>query len=448
MKFLIKTYGCQMNERDSEAVCALLLKRGHVSAAGEEDADVVIVNTCSVRGKAEDKAVGKLGLLVAEKDSFRSRRVGIMGCMVQRMKEKVFEKIPGLDFAVGTHRLAGLPAVLDRVMEGEGGVLEAGEGEEDWEALSGHAPAESGVSSFVNILLGCNRRCAYCVVPFVRGAEWSRPASRVIEEARQLIASGTREITLLGQSVMSYGRSNAVWSDEYVSPRGFREPFTRLLEAMNDLEGIRRIRFTSGHPSGCTDELARAMAELPAVCENLHLPLQSGSDRILGMMKRGYTADDYRRAVQKLKTAVSGMTFTTDIIIGFPTETAEDFEKTRQLMEEIQFDNAFIFKYSPRPGTSAAEWKDDVSSEEKARRNQVLLVDQDRHGTANNERLIGRDVEVLVEGVSLRNDSRWSGRTRTRMMVVFPPVDGVKPGMLVRVRVNRVMPQTLYGDVV
>jgi len=447
MKFLIKTYGCQMNERDAEAAAALLLAHGHERAAGEADADLIIVNTCSVRDKAENKALGKLHLMASSKRERPGRLVGVMGCMVQRMKETVFQKVPGLDFAVGTHQLASLPQVLDRVRQTHAPVLEAGESGPERDALTGHVVAAPGVSSFVNILLGCNRRCAYCVVPLVRGSEWSRPAAEIVDEVKQLAASGIREVTLLGQSVMAYGQLQPVWPDHYVSPRGFREPLTRLLEAVNDVEGIRRIRFTSGHPSGCTAELARAMADLPAVCEHLHLPLQSGSDRILGLMKRGYTADDYRRAAARLRAAMPDMAFTTDIIVGFPTETEEDFEKTRQLMEEIQFDNSFIFKYSPRPGTPAAAWTDDVSADEKARRNQVLLVDQDRHGMARNSRQIGRDVDVLVEGVSLRSQSRWAGRTRANMTIVFQPKTDVNPGALVRIRVTRVMPQTLYGDV-
>ena len=448
MKFLIKTYGCQMNERDSESVAALLLAHGHEAASLETEADVIIVNTCSVRAKAEHKALGKLGLLVAGKREFPGRRVGVMGCMAQRMKEAAFRKVPGLDFAVGTHRLANVPGILERVMKNGGPVLDAGEGEEQWEALAGHVATGSGVSRFVNILFGCSRRCSYCVVPAVRGEEWSRPAAAVMAEVKRLADSGVREITLLGQSVMSYGRAQAVWADGPVSRRGFQEPFARLLEAVNDVEGIRRIRFTSGHPSGCTDELARAMKELPAVCEHLHLPLQSGSDRILGLMRRGYAADDYRRAVERLRAAVPGMAFTTDIIVGFPTETADDFEKTRQLMEEIRFDNAFVFKYSPRPGTPAAEWSDDVPADEKARRNQVLLADLDRRAMVRHQALIGREVEVLVEGTSLRNESRWAGKTRTNMTAVFEPVDGLAPGALVRIRLTRATPQTFYGDII
>jgi tRNA-2-methylthio-N6-dimethylallyladenosine synthase len=355
--------------------------------------------------------------------------------------------VPGLDFAVGTHQLATLPQVLDRVRQTNAPVLEADENGPERDASAAHVLEAPGVSRFVTILLGCNRQCAYCVVPVVRGSEWSRPAAEVVEEVKRLAAAGIGEVTLLGQSVMAYGQIQPVWPDGVVSPRGFREPLARLLEAVNGVEGIRRIRFTSGHPSGCTAELARAMGELPAVCEHLHLPLQSGSDRILGLMNRGYTADDYRRAVERLRTAVPDMAFTTDIIVGFPTETPEDFEKTRQLMEEIQFDNAFIFKYSPRPGTSAATRTDDVPADEKARRNQVLLVDQDRHGMARNSRLIGQDVDVLAEGVSLRGPSRWAGRTRANMTTVFQPKVGMSSGSLISVRITRAMPQTLYGDV-
>lgn len=443
MKFHIVTYGCQMNVRDTEAVAALLLRHGHERAGAEADAGLVIVNTCSVRGKAEQKALGKLGLLVKTKRDNPERIVGVMGCMAQRLGERATQKVRGLDFAVGTHRLASIPEVVDLVREGRGPVVETAENGEDPEMLSEHA--EKGVSTFVNILLGCDRRCTYCIVPSVRGPEWSRPAHKVIDEVKRVVDRGVREVTLLGQSVMSYGRRNAVWSDADDSPMGFTEALPRLLEACDAVDGLRRLRFTSGHASGCTEELARAMADLPTVCEHLHVPCQSGSDRILKKMRRGYTSDQFRQAVERIRHAVPSLSLTTDIIVGFPTETEEDFEQTRSFMDEIGFDNAFVFKYSPRSGTVAAEWDDDVSPEEKLRRNKILLVDQDRRSLAANEQLVGQDVEVLVQGVSLRNQSTWSGRTRTSRIVVFPPWEGVQPGDLATIRIERARPQTLYG---
>ena len=443
MKIHIRTYGCQMSERDSEAVAVLLRGRGHEITDDESAADAIVVNTCSVREKAEEKALGKLGLMTATKREFPERIVGVMGCMVQRLKGDILRRVRGLDFAVGTQRLSMLPDILDAVASGRGPIIEAGEEREDAERLTGHI--EGSPSAFVNILFGCNRRCTYCIVPDVRGPEWSRPAHRVVDEVKRLVASGVREVTLLGQSVMSYGRANEVRPAAARSPRGFTESLPLLLEALNDIEGLERLRFTSGHPSGCTGELARAMAELPAVCEHLHLPVQSGSDRILAMMKREYTSGEYHAAVRRLRSAVPGMAITTDVIVGFPTEQPEDFEATRALMEEMACDNAFIFKYSPRPGTPAAERADDVSAVEKLRRNHVLLEDQERRGLAINQALVGREVEVLVEGVSQRNSQRWAGRSRTNKVVVFEPPRGVRAGDLIRVGVERAMPQTLYG---
>ena len=446
MKFFVKTYGCQMNERDSDAVTALLVRRGHVRVAREDAADVILVNTCSVRGKAEDKAVGKLGLLTAHRRGERPRIVGAMGCMVERLQADIFARVPGLAFAVGTHNLAALPAVLDRAAAGEQRILAVGQdGEQGRDDLSEHA--DRAESAFINILYGCNRRCSYCIVPAVRGPEWSRAADRVVAEARSLALAGTREITLLGQSVMAYGLRTQVWPAGHVSPGGYTEPLTRLLEALAAIEGLVRLRFTSGHPSGCSAELARAMAELPLVCEHLHLPLQSGSDRILRSMRRGYTTDDYRAAVARLRAAVPSLALTTDIIVGFPGEGPDDFAMTRDFAEEIGFDNAFIFKYSPRPGTPSAAWADDVPAEEKLRRNRILLEDQDVRGLAINRQQLGCRVEVLVEGVSLRDESRWAGRSRTNKIVIFEPVAGVRPGDLVNVRIQDARPQTLYGVV-
>jgi len=444
MKFHIRTYGCQMNERDSEAIGALLIKHGNTPTPREWEADLVIVNTCSVRKKAEDKALGKLGLLVAGKGDHPERIVGAMGCMVQRLRNSIFERVPGLDFAVGTHSLSNLPNVVDLVTRKNTPVIDAGDGKEECpDVLSIHE--QCAVTAFVNILLGCDRRCSYCVVPSVRGQEWSRPAEHILEEIREMVSSGVREVTLLGQSVMSYGRRNEVWPNAHASPRGFKEPLARLLEAVNTIQGIERIRFTSGHPSGCTPELVQAMAELPAVCGHLHLPLQSGSDRILKMMRRGYTVDDYRRAAARLRKTIPGIALTTDVIVGFPSESAEDFDMTRKIMAEISFDNSFIFKYSSRPNTAAAEWNDTVSPEEKLIRNKNLLAEQNKRSTAINRELIGTVVEVLATGCSKRNPSRWSGRTRTNKIVVFEPPEGIRPGTTLKVDIERAGAQTLYG---
>jgi tRNA-2-methylthio-N6-dimethylallyladenosine synthase len=259
------------------------------------------------------------------------------------------------------------------------------------------------------------------------------------------LAAGVREITLLGQSVMRYGKQPAFDYGPASSPGGFTEPLPRLLEELAALPGLARLRFTSGHPSGCTKELARAMAELPPVCEHIHMPVQSGSDRILRLMRRGYTADDFRQAAQRLRAAAPGLALTTDIIVGFPSETPEEFAATLALMEDVGFDNAFIFKYSPRPNTPAAEMPDDVSAAEKLRRNHALIEAQNRRTAAVNDQLIGTALEVLVEGPSRRNPARWAGRTRTNKIVLFTPPPETIPGDLIQVRVERATTQALYG---
>jgi tRNA-2-methylthio-N6-dimethylallyladenosine synthase len=436
-----------MNERDSESVAALLVRHGYRMAGGETDADVIIVNTCSVRGKAEDKALGKLRLMTVQKRERRGVIVGAVGCMAQRMGEEFLGQVKGLDFVVGPRRLHVLPAVIDAVRAGRGPVVDTGEGGgDDGGPLTDHV--EGKMSAFVNILLGCDRHCAYCIVPTVRGREWSRSAESVLHEVRALAERGVREVTLLGQSVMSYGRANPVWPEGFVSPLGFKEPLSRLLDAVCGVDGIRRVRFTSGHPSGCTEELARAMAELPAVCDHLHLPVQSGSDRILGLMRRGYTAEGYLRAVRRLREAVPTLALTSDVIVGFPGETEDDFEATRRLMEEAEFDNTFIFKYSPREGTPAALLPDEVSDEEKMKRNHVLLTDQDVRGIRLNERVVGNVLEVMAEGPSLRNKENWAGRSGTNKIVIFEPRLAVSVGDIVPILIEKAAPQTLYGTMV
>jgi tRNA-2-methylthio-N6-dimethylallyladenosine synthase len=348
MRFWIHTYGCQMNVRDSEAAAALLLAAGHEQAASEAEADLVIVNSCSIRAKAEDKAIGKIGLLCAGKRERPSLLVGLAGCMAQRLGEEVFARVPLLDFSLGTRLPDLLPGLVERAARGETRLLALG-GPADHGMPRGHLPGAP--SAYVSILLGCDRRCAYCIVPDVRGPEYSRPAADVLAEVRALVDSGAREITLLGQSVMNYGRQprqEPVWpADAPAGARGFTEPFPRLLEAASAVPGLRRLRFTSGHPSGCTAELARAMAELPAVCPHLHLPVQSGSDRILRAMRRGYTRAGYVEAVARLRAAVPDFAVTTDVIVGFPGETEEDFDETRTLLREIQCEKRLCLQILP-----------------------------------------------------------------------------------------------------
>ena len=439
MKFHIHTYGCQMNVRDSEAVESLLLAAGHERAVGEDDAELVIVNSCTVRQKAEEKAVGKAGNLIAAK-----KLTGLMGCAVKRLGADVFKKLPKLDFAVGPRALGLIPKIL---ADGRFPRLELGE-DMMGEALAVHT--NGGFQAFVTVLVGCDNRCSYCIVPDVRGHEYSRPAREIVAEVRSLAAHGVREVCLLGQSVLRYGMRNAAWdASDAPSPGGYKEPFPRLLESIASIPGISRIRFTSAHPKGCTDELVRAYREFPQVCRHLHLPVQSGSDRILADMGRRYTRAEYLAAVKKLRDFDPEFAITTDVIVGYPGETEADFEETRSLMEEAGFDNAFVFKYSPRPGTRSASLPDDVPVAEKERRDQVLLADQELRGQRRNDALVGTVREVMVEGPSKRNKSRWSGRDGGNRIVVWDDADGVSAavGDVVRVAIIEAHPQILVGRI-
>ena len=452
MKFLVHTYGCQMNVRDSEAVEALMLAAGYEKAADESEADIVIVNSCTVRDMAERKAVGKCGNLIAAKEGRGKtvaphvKVVGLMGCAVKRMGTDVFKSLPKLDIAVGPRRFGVIPRLVERCLAGETRILELPDDNEVPTGMDAHVGGTS-FQSYVTVLLGCDNRCSYCIVPDVRGHEYSRPAREVVAEVRALAARGVKEVCLLGQSVLRYGvRNAALGPDDPPSPGGYTEAFPRLLEALNAIDGLARIRFTSAHPKGCTDELVRAYAEFPKVCRHLHLPVQSGSDRVLKEMGRHYTRAEYLAAVAKLRAFDPEFAVTTDVIVGYPGETEEDFEATRALMEEAGFDNAFVFKYSPRPGTRSAALPDDVPTEEKERRDQVLLADQQVRGQARNDRLVGTTREVLVEGPSLRNAARWSGRDSGNRIVVFEPTHPVRIGDLVQVRIREAHPQILIGE--
>ena len=438
LRFHIHTYGCQMNVRDSEAVAAMLAAAGHVRAEGEEDADLVIVNSCTVRQKAEEKAVGKVGNLIAA-----GKIVGLAGCAAERMGEEVFRRLPKLHFAVGPRQLWRIPAIVAEFESAPPGrrqrrVLAVGAGELP-RGLDAHLAAADGsfaaVQSYVTVMVGCDNRCSYCIVPSVRGHEWCRPEAEIVAEVKCLAARGVKEVCLLGQSVLRYRGDGG-------------RAFPHLLRELQGVEGLERIRFTSAHPAGCTEELIAAYRDCPKVCRHLHLPVQSGSDRILKSMGRRYDRAEYLDAVARLRAFDPEFALTTDVIVGYPGETEEDFEATRSLMEEAGFDNAFVFKYSPRPGTRAAEMADDVPAAEKERRDQVLLADQERRGLERNLRLVGSLRAVLAEGPSKRNRERWSGRDSGNRIVVFPPVDGVSVGDEVKVRVAEAHAQILVGEVV
>jgi tRNA-2-methylthio-N6-dimethylallyladenosine synthase len=430
MKFWIHTYGCQMNVRDSEAVEALMEAAGHVKAAGEDDADVVIVNSCTVRQKAEEKAVGKSGYLCST-----GKIVGLMGCAVKRLGADVFRKLPKLSFAVGPRCFGLIPKIL---ADGKFPRLETGDDEVP-EGLGAHpetarAGTFAAVQSYVTVMIGCDNRCSYCIVPDVRGHEYCRPPDEIVSEVKCLAERGVREVCLLGQSVLRYRGADGT-------------TFPRLLRRLQEIDGLSRIRFTSAHPNGCDDELVAAYRDCPKVCRHLHLPVQSGSDRILADMGRRYTRAEYLAAVGRLRAFDPELSVTTDVIVGYPGETEEDFEATRSLLDEAGIDNSFVFKYSPRPGTRAAAKPDDVPREEKERRDQVLLADQERRGLERNSRLVGTVREVMVEGPSKRNRARLAGRDSGNRIVVWDSQcpAAAEIGSLVSLRIVEAHPQILVG---
>ena len=431
MKFWIHTYGCQMNVRDSEAVGAMLSAAGHVKAEGEADADVVIVNGCTVRQKAEEKALGKAGTLCAE-----GKIVGLMGCAAKRLGADVLKRLPRLSFAVGPRRFWRIPEIL-----AEGKFPRVEEGDNDVPCgLDAHAEPEgkgafAAVQRYVTVMIGCDNRCSYCIVPDVRGHEYCRPAAEIEAEVAALAKGGVREVCLLGQSVLKYRDVGGV-------------SFPALLRRLQGIDGLMRIRFTSAHPSGCTDELLEAYRDCPKVCRHIHLPVQSGSDRVLAHMGRRYTRAEYIEATAKLRRFDPEFAVTTDVIVGYPGETEADFEATRSLLDEAGIDNSFVFKYSPRPGTRAAALPDDVPQEEKERRDQVLLSDQERRGLERNSRLVGTMREVMVEGPSKRNKSRLSGRDSGNRIVVWDDdAPASRPvGEIARIRILSAHPQILIGE--
>jgi tRNA-2-methylthio-N6-dimethylallyladenosine synthase len=449
----IKTYGCQMNERDSEAVAAMLRSRGYRIVPDENDCDILLLNTCSVRDAAEQKAIGKAGYLQQRKKKQPDFVLGILGCMAQNRGASLLDQLPDVDLIVGTQKFHQVPGYLDNLRAArEAGVPigstivdiaeEAGSQNTIKDHLlpqDGDGAVERQVSAFVSIQQGCNMDCAFCIVPKTRGDERSRPMDDIVAECRALAARGVREITLLGQIVTSYGRR------DYVHTNGVT-PFVQLLERVHAIDGIERIRFTSPHPRGFKDDLIAAYGRLPKLCGYVHLPMQSGSNRILRAMNRPYTRERYREIVDALRAVQPDMYFSTDVIVGFPGETEEDFAQTRDLFEACDFDMAYVFKYSVRTGTPAAELPDQVPDEVKEHRNQVLLSILEQNSKRRTAGLIGRVEEVLVEGPD-KSGAKFTGRTRGNRVCVFDAQPRLV-GSLVPLKIHRATVSTLYGELV
>jgi tRNA-2-methylthio-N6-dimethylallyladenosine synthase len=440
----IKTYGCQMNERDSEAVAALLRARGYRMVADEDQCDILLLNTCSVRDAAEQKAIGKAGYLSSRKKKQPDFILGILGCMAQNRGATLLDQLPDVDLIVGTQKFHLVPDYLDNLRAAQAAGVPVGDTIVDTAEEAGsqntirdHVLEERQVSAFVSIQQGCNMDCSFCIVPRTRGDERSRPMDEIVRECEQLAERGVREITLLGQIVTSYGRR------EYAHTGGVT-PFVQLLERVNAIPGLRRIRFTSPHPRGFKEDLIAAYGRLEKLCEYVHLPLQSGSDRILRAMNRPYTRDRYQQIVDDLRAVRPDMYFSTDVIVGFPGETAEDFDQTRALFEACNYDMAYIFKYSIRSGTPAATLADQTSDEVKEERNQILLRILEANSNRRNALLVGTTQEVLVEGPD-RKGLRYTGRTRGNRIVHFAAQERLV-GEVVPVRIERFSTAVLYGE--
>ena len=439
----IKTYGCQMNERDSEAVAAQLVAKGYTLAKTEGIADVVLLNTCSVRDLAEQKAMNKMKNLAgtARKDN-PNQILGYLGCMAQSRGKELIDKLPDVDLVLGTQKFHRAAEYLDDLLSGKREKIVDVDAEEKSEAtirehlLNGSA--KTSVSAFVSIMQGCNQYCTFCIVPYTRGEERSRTIEDIVAECRELVVRGVREITLLGQIVTSFGKRDIPALDG-------KSAFVQLLDAVHAIDGLERIRFTSPHPKGYGNDLVEAYARLPKLCESAHIPLQSGSDRLLKLMHRGYTREKFLGIIEKLRMAKPGIGITTDIIVGFPGETEEDFELTLSLCREVQFDNAYIFKYSPRRDTPAAEMPDQVPQEIREQRNHRLLELVNDIAARKYDAFIGQQVQILVEGPSKKNAARYTGRTRCNRIVLF---DGSSrhQGQLMDVKIERTGSFTLYGD--
>jgi tRNA-2-methylthio-N6-dimethylallyladenosine synthase len=445
-KFFIKTYGCQMNERDSEQVAHSLIERGYELVARETEADVVLLNTCSVRDMADQKALGKMGML----GQIAKRRpevvLGFLGCMAQARGDSLLKELPHVDLVVGTQKFHRVADYVDELLARKAGramddlrfsIVDVAEEAGSQETTREQKLSPNQATAFVSIMQGCNMHCTFCIVPQTRGEERSRAIEEIVKEARALVERGVKEITLLGQIVNLYGRHK-------FEKRDGKSPFVQLLEAIHSIDGLDRLRFTSPHPIGFREDLLCTLAELPKLVEHIHLPLQSGSNRILKAMHRPYTSEKYLALVDRIREARPGIALTTDVIVGFPGETEVDYKQTRDLVEHMQFDNAFIFRYSTRRDTPAAAMPDQIDERIKEQRNHDLLTVVDASARRSNERLVGRDVEILCEGPSRTNAARLMGRTRTNKIVVFEGEDA-SVGRIFNVRVERSNGFSLYG---
>ena len=431
----IETYGCQMNAHDTERMLQLLEGASYREAKDAREADLILVNTCSVREKPEEKVYSALGRFRELKEE-RGVIIGVTGCVAQQEGKRLLKRVPYLDLVIGTHALSRLPELVRQVVDSGQRICET-----DFDPEGGYLgtplPRKHGtkVKSYVTIMQGCNRFCSYCIVPYVRGRERSRPSREILEEIRQLADRGVKEVCLLGQNVNAYGKGLAEGVD-----------FPEILRCIDEIEGIERIRFTTSHPADLSEGLIRSFSELRSLCEHIQLPFQSGSDRILERMHRGYTRASYLEKIERLKERCPSIAITADVIVGFPGEEEEDFQETLELMEKIRFDDLFSFKYSSRKGTRAAQFQDQVETEIKERRLSILQERQKEITFEKNKGLEGCVVEVLVEGRSRQSDHDVTGRTRANKIVNFKGDPGLT-GKLIPVQITKAFPHSLRGEI-
>ncbi len=434
-KFFSITYGCQMNENDTERLAGQLRCLGYEEGQDMESADLIFINTCCVRESAENKIYGKIGELKRLKSNNPNLIVGVTGCMAQKNREKLFKRAPHIDFILGTHNVHQLIKVVKDVEESKQQVLAVIDSAEEMPSSIPTA-RKGGVSAWVTIMYGCNNFCTYCIVPYVRGRERSREVVDIIEEIKQLSATGVKEVTLLGQNVNSYGKDNN------------GADFADLLAEIDKVDGIERIRYMTSHPRDMNDKVIETIKNSNKICEHFHLPIQSGCNEILKEMNRGYTVEYYKELVQKIRTALPNASITTDLIMGFPGETPDHFAETLELIKAIKYDAAYTFLYSKRSGTPAATMLNQVELSDKKKRLQALMAVQNDISLNINKSYEGKVVEVMVEGPSKSDKTRFTGRTRTNKIVIWDKQGDEATGDLINVKITKAQTWVLNGELI
>ncbi|MCF8240696.1 MAG: tRNA (N6-isopentenyl adenosine(37)-C2)-methylthiotransferase MiaB [Melioribacteraceae bacterium] len=428
----IETYGCQMNVADSEIVAGILKNVGYKITNNIDNADVILLNTCSIRDNAEQRIYGRLGNLNKIKQNNPNLVLGVLGCMAERLRKDLIEKKKVVDLVVGPDEYRRLPEFIDTAYAGEKGIGVKLSRTETYDDIVPYR--EDGLSAWISVMRGCDKFCTFCVVPFTRGRERSRDLDSIVNEVKQLSERGFREVSLLGQNVNSYDDNGRDFAD--------------LLAAAALVDRSIRVRFTTSHPQDLSDKLLYTIAEHPNLCNYIHLPVQSGSNRILELMNRTYTIEHYLELIDKARKIIPGVSFSTDIITGFPTETYEDHLMTVDVMQKVRYDGAYMFKYSPREGTKAYRMDDDVTEEQKSKRlNEIINLQQNISYEVNQELMSAEEI-VLVEGYSRKSNEFLAGRTDTNKVVVFPVSEDVSKGDYVKVKIDRATSATLFGSLI